>query len=142
MARMIVVRTASGYRGARLEYDKEDILDTLKDHWSGTMAIHGLVAGGDMLTLRESGAMRVSNRMITRSAETLIEMVKKCQAEKVHHVSIYDESNKTSMEFAEWNMTCEAGDDLFLENIRMAGPWYHLIDGREVEHLYNQQKAA
>lgn len=140
MPRMIAVKTYAGYRAARVEYDKEDLLGTLQQHWATTMSMHGLVAQGDMLTLNDKGGMRVSNRGITRNARDLAELVAICTREGIHCLTVFDETDATYDQFAEWNMTCEAGDDLFLENIADAGPWHHLIDGQKVEQAF--RKAA
>ena len=140
MPRMIAVRTYTGYRAARVEYDREDLLDTLHRHWATTMSMHGLVAQGDMLTLTEKGGMRVSNRGITRIAGGLTELLAISAHEGIHCLTVFDETTTTYDQFAEWNMTCEAGDDLFLENISEGGPWHHLIDGQKVAEAF--RKAA
>lgn len=140
MPRMIAVKTYAGYRAARVEYDKEDLIGTLQQNWATTMSMHGLVAQGDMLTLSDKGGMRVSNRGITRVARDLVELIAICMREGVHSLSVFDETDTTYDQFADWNMTCEAGDDLFLENIAEAGPWHHIIDGQKVEQVF--RKAA
>ncbi|WP_298847310.1 hypothetical protein [uncultured Salinicola sp.] len=140
MPRMIAVKTYAGYRAARVEYDKDELLGTLQRHWSTTMSMHGLVAQGDMLTLTEKGGMRVSNRGITRIAGDLTELLAISAREGIHCLTVFDETATTYDQFAEWNMTCEAGEDLFLENISEAGPWHHLIDGQKVAEAF--RKAA
>ena len=140
MPRMIAVKTYAGYRAARIEYDREDLIPTLERHWSTTMAMHGLIVQGDMLTLTEKGGMRVSNRGLVRCADTLAELVEGCAREGIHCLSVYDERQDTINEFGEWNMTCEPGSDLFIENIASARPWHHIIDGMKVEEMF--RKAA
>ena len=141
-ARMIAVRTQTGYRAARVQFDKESLVETLEADWRGTMAVHGWVASGDMLTLNGTGAMRVANRKVTRRADTLAELMNNSASEGVHAVSIFDESETTFDQFGDWNMTCEAGDDLFLENIATASCWYHIIDGKMMGDKLSQMKAA
>lgn len=141
MARMIAARTIVGYRAARLEYDNDDVIKTLETAWVGRLAIHSLVAGGDMLSLRKHAAMRVVNRSVTRHAETLQELIAIANAENIHRLSIHDESGKVFDEYADWNMTCEAGEDLFIENIATSRPWYHVIDGTLVQQISNQKAA-
>ena len=136
MPRMIAVKTSGGYRAARVEYNQEDLLVILEKNWATTIAMHGLVARGDMLILNERGGMRVTNRRITRNAQNLGELLAICMREGVHCITIFDETKATYDAFAEWNMTCEAGHDLFLENISEAGPWHHLIDGQRVEEEF------
>jgi len=140
MGRMIAVRTYAGYRAARVEYDRDDLLAALERHWSTTMSVHGLVAQGDMLAIGEKGVMRVINRGVTRTAETLAELVGISSSESVHCLSVFDETMITYDQFAEWNMTCEDGKDLLLENITDAGPWHHLIAGKKVKQAF--QKVA
>lgn len=141
MPRMIAVKTSAGYRAARVEYDRDDLLDTLQKHWRTTMSMHGLVAQGDMLTLSNKGGMRVSNRSITRVARDLVELIAICMREGVHSLSVFDETDTTYDQFANWNMTCEAGDDLFLENISEAGPWYDICDSYLIQKIHNRKAA-
>lgn len=142
MARMIAIKMIAGYRAARLEYDTDEVISTLEDNWNGHITVHVMIADGDMLSLSRGGPMRVSNRRIARAAMTLQELIALANKEGIHRLSIYDEGEGTLDEYADWNMTCESGDDLFIENIATAGPWHHIIDGAMVHQIFSKPKAA
>ena len=141
MATMIAVRTVSGYRAARVEFGFGEIFETLRYNWGQQMAMHSLVAGGDMMSIGRMGAMRAVNSKPTRHADTLFELIKHASAEGVHKTIVYDETDRTFDAYSDWNMTCEPGEDLFIENIADAGPWFLIYDADMVEEIFNRKAA-
>jgi hypothetical protein len=138
---MIAIRTATGYRSARIEYDGDDIVPTLESEWRSHLALLSLISGGDMLSLKTTGAIRVSNRKPARAEASLAELLADCTAEGIHSISIHDKHEHTLDEFGEWNMTCSDGEDLFLENVGDDGRWYHFIDGARIQEISSQWAA-
>jgi len=138
---MIAIRTATGYRSARIEYDSDAILETLETDWRSHLALLSLISGGDMLSLTEAGAIRASNRRSARAEASLAELLADCTAEGIHSISIHDKHEHTLDEFGEWNMECPDGKDLFLENVGDDGRWHHFIDGTRIQEISNRWHA-
>ena len=141
MATMIAVRTVSGYRAARVEFGYGELFDNLRYNWGRQIAMHSLVAGGDMMSVGRVGAMRSANRRPPRYTDTLFELIKLASSEGVHKTIVYDETDRTFDAYADWNMTCEPGEDLFIENIAEAGPWFLIYDADMVEEIFNRKAA-
>lgn len=141
MAIMIAVRTVSGYRSARVEYGASDLYETLRYNWGRQMAMHSLVAAGDMMSLGKNTAIRSVNHDQARNTDDFISLIKNSANEGIHKTIIYDESNQTLDSYAEWNMDCSEGEDLFLENISEAGPWYVICDKYMIQEIFNRKAA-
>lgn len=142
MQRLIAVRNPFGtYYCGVVTYSNHRTKRVLEERYPTLYAAQMMISGGDLISI-DVGPLRARNRHCCEREHTLPQIMERAAAGNIHHLSFYDKGDALMEEVGMWEMTCPAGQSIFVENIANAAGWYHIIDAQIICEQMLLPKAA